>query len=753
MLNSNKFFQFISGFVAFGFTVLQGLDWLFQKYSIDSQYFNYIIIILVLAFLISISILYTKSKKSKSQKSNLSNRKSKLIRIANVLFTGLLIVLFVYFFRKSESKDKLITEFLPKISIAFDNNDINYVFKKSKELLDKYPDNEILKSFYIKSSWKINVDSDLEDTSVYIKFGRDSLWNYVGKTPIDSIRVPGLGFSENDFNLKLIKDDIEYFGSDEEYGFFEISFSKELPNGFILKKSKRDIFMNMPGIFLGSNNRIPAYGVSLTEVSNEEYKSFVDAGGYNNPEYWDFPIEIEGKKYSFDDGKLLFTDKFGKLGPKNWSYGEYPEEDIRLPVNGISWFEARAYAKYKELSLPNIYQWLDAAQLSGFTAKLPELKNSNFNSTKLKDIDFQSSNINLLPNIAGNVREWVVNSHGNDRYSILGGAYNTNEYTFNSFYSLSPFNRSDQNGIRLVKNFDNKIPSNDDFIIEHIERNFKSEVDVSDEVFDVYKSQFSYSKKPLDVKIEKIEVLDKGYSAERFEFSTPYKSDEKIYGYIIYSNQFKSKSIPIIEFPSARAIFSNEIPTPNSEIKGKKYLLDEGYSVIIPAYYNTYDREKPLKDWWPNETEEYKEAIIKIGKDYKRVIDYLETRKDLNFSKLSYMGYSWGSVTSNILLAIDDRVTSAAIFVGGLMLQKSRKEIESHFYIRRIKIPILHIVGKLDGIFEYEDSFLPWNDLIGTPKENKEIIILDKIGHGLPNDVVIKNQLKFLKKYNYISKN
>ena len=104
-------------------------------------------------------------------------------------------------------------------------------------------------------------------------------------------------------------------------------------------------------------------------------------------------------------------------------------------------------------------------------------------------------------------------------------------------------------------------------------------------------------------------------------------------------------------------------------------------------------------------------------------------------------------------MAIDDRVTSATIFVGGLMLQKSRKEIESHFYIRRIKIPILHIVGKLDGIFEYEDSFLPWNDLIGTPKENKEIIILDKIGHGLPNDVVIKNQLKFLKKYNYISKN
>ncbi len=162
----------------------------------------------------------------------------------------------------------------------------------------------------------------------------------------------------------------------------------------------------------------------------------------------------------------------------------------------------------------------------------------------------------------------------------------------------------------------------------------------------------------------------------------------------------------------------------------------------------TNNSEKTIKDWWPNETEEYKNTIIKIGKDFKKVIDYLETKKNLDISKLSYMGYSWGSVTSNILLAIDKRITSAAIFVGGLMLQKSRKEIESHLYVRRIKIPILHIVGKLDGIFEFEDSFLPWDELIGTNKEDKLTIILDKVGHGLPKDIMIKSHIRFLKKYN-----
>ena len=700
MFNSNKFFQVISGFIAFGFTILQGLDWLFKKYSIDSKWFNYMVISLFIAFISSLLILFIKSRKVENQKPKSNDRKSKLLRIANVLFTGLLLILFVYFFRKSESKDELLTELIPKISVAYDNSDLKYVFVKSKELLEDYPENKMLKTFFTKSSSKIKVDSDLKGTDVYIKYGRDSILNYVGKTPLDSLRVPKL-WSENNFKLKLVNGESEYIGANEEFGFFNISLIQKLPKGFILKNSKSDVFMNMPGVYLGSNNKIPAFGVSKTEVSNQQFKTFINSGGYQNPMYWDFPTKINGRQYSFEEGMSLFTDKYGKPGPNNWSYGEYPDGEGEFPVNGISWFEARAYAKYKSLDLPNVYQWLDAALLSGFTSKLPELKNSNYNSTKLKNVNFQSENLNLLPNIAGNIREWVINPHGNNRRAILGGAFNTNEYTFNSFYSLNPLDRSIQNGLRLVKNFGDETEEQNNYNISHIKRNFDDETDVSDEVFEVYKSQFDYPNTPLNVKISEVKSPNPNYSIEKFEMAPPYSSDEKLYGFILSSKEFKNMSVPIIEFPSARAIFSDKIIIDENLLKDRKYMLDEGYSLIIPVYYNNYDREKPLKDWWPNKSEEYKNAIIKIGKDFKRVIDYLETREDLDTKKLSYMGYSWGSVTSNILLAIDDRIKSAAIFIGGLMLQKSRKEIEAHFYLRRIKIPILHIVGKLDGIFEY----------------------------------------------------
>ena len=86
-----------------------------------------------------------------------------------------------------------------------------------------------------------------------------------------------------------------------------------------------------------------------------------------------FPFYFEGKELTYDKTIKLFTDKFGEFGPANWVYGEFPDGEENFPVQGISWFEARAYAKYKGLSLPNIFQWLDAANLSGYKFKLPNL--------------------------------------------------------------------------------------------------------------------------------------------------------------------------------------------------------------------------------------------------------------------------------------------------------------------------------------------------------------------------------------------
>lgn len=423
---------------------------------------------------------------------------------------------------------------------------------------------------------------------------------------------------------------------------------------------------------------------------------------------------------------------------------------IKDPRATVTWFEARAFAKFSNLSLPNVYQWLLA---SGNPEDLGNVnqyvtRNSNYNSTQLREVTNENGSHNGLNNIGGNVKEWTLNSNGDnqEKFSIMGGAFNEPSYTFNNYYSLSPFDRNIGNGFRLSKNLTNGQSELDNDIIPNFKRNFYEIENVSDEVFEVYKSQFSYDYMPLNSLTMNIEKFQDGYTAQRFEMNTTYESDEKLFGYIIYSNKFKDKYDPIIIYPTAGSIGSNtDINLPNQLLNRFKYLIDEGYAIIHPIYHNTYSREKTHNTFWPNDSEKYKNTIIKIGQDYKRSLDYIESRNDFNFKNLSYFGASWGSTTSNYLLAIDDRIKAAVLCVGGLMMQKSKKEIEAHYYVRRIKTPILHIVGKEDGIFGHEESYKPWKELIGTSKDKLKLIELENIGHGLPWDTVRKYHSNWIK--------
>ena len=744
MESSNKYIQIAGGFVAVIFGVLQGIDWLFKRFEIDSFYFNIILVILLVAFLISISIYFLRRKKAKSENKKLE-KKSKIKLILGIILTGIVLLIFVYFFRKINNNQALVNEIIPELIETYDEGKIAESFNKAKELLEDYPNNDIIKNYFEKSSKYVPLKIDKDGVEISVKYSGDSTYTFLGKSPIDSFIAPNLsGSMSHKLNLKYNNLEFELNGKNRYDYLMPESTIKVPENHKVFLGSKVNMFLQ--GINF-EETQIESFSLAKNEVSNLEFQEFVDAGGYENPAYWDFPFEVGNKIYDFNSSIKLFTDKYGKLGPANWSYGKFPAGQENLPVTGISWFEARAYARYSKLSLPNLYQWLFASGIpdNWFTVNQSVTNNSNYDSTQLREVSNNEGSYNELNNIGGNVKEWVLNPNGDkkEKYSIMGGAYNEASYTFNNYYSLSPFDRTIGNGFRLSKNLSNKQSHLDNKIIPDFKRNFNELEDVSDEVFEVYKSQFDYGNKPLNSITTNIEDFNEGYTAQKFELETTYQSDEKLTGYIVFSNKFKDKYSPVIVFPNASSIsINNDSNFPNL---GLKHLLDEGYAIIRPMYFNTFNRKKIINTFWASESEDYKEAIIKIGQDYKRTLDYIESRNDFDFSKMSYFGYSWGSTTSNYLLAIDDRIKAAVICVGGLMLQKSKKEVEAHYYVRRIKTPILHIIGKEDGIFGYEENYKPWKKLIGTPKDKLKLIELDNVGHGLPFDTIIKHHSNWIK--------
>jgi iron(II)-dependent oxidoreductase len=87
-------------------------------------------------------------------------------------------------------------------------------------------------------------------------------------------------------------------------------------------------------------------------VTNAEFQKFIDAAGYEQLEFW----HEEALPALLD-----FVDQTGAPGPRFWSEGQYPPDDPHLPVVGVSWFEAWAYARWVGKQLPSDAEWTKAA--------------------------------------------------------------------------------------------------------------------------------------------------------------------------------------------------------------------------------------------------------------------------------------------------------------------------------------------------------------------------------------------------------
>ncbi|MHC5021462.1 MAG: SUMF1/EgtB/PvdO family nonheme iron enzyme, partial [Planctomycetota bacterium] len=174
--------------------------------------------------------------------------------------------------------------------------------------------------------------------------------------------------------------------------------------------------------------RVTAYYIARTEVTNAQFKAFVDAGGYTDDQWWD-GLGAEAR--------ASFVDETGKPGPAEWLDGHYPAGTEALPVVGVSWAEASAYARWASARLPSEAEWLAAAGFdpnAGAFHRYPwgdawEPERVGFGAggaASLAPVGSRTgdrSNWGCL-DMAGNAMEWTAGhwAEGSPHRLILGGS-------------------------------------------------------------------------------------------------------------------------------------------------------------------------------------------------------------------------------------------------------------------------------------------------------------------------------------------
>jgi hypothetical protein len=183
----------------------------------------------------------------------------------------------------------------------------------------------------------------------------DGPWELVGQTPVEHYRAP-LAY----LRWKVVKEGFETIIHVRDPGDWDEERKMPLPGTIEWTLDEvgvlPDGMVRVPG-----NDEVPSFLIDRFEVSNRQFKGFVDAGGYRNASFWNHKFVRDGNVLSPDEAMKEFVDNTGIPGPSTWEAGDYPDGQDDHPVMGISWYEAAAYADYAGKFLPTIEHWEIAA--------------------------------------------------------------------------------------------------------------------------------------------------------------------------------------------------------------------------------------------------------------------------------------------------------------------------------------------------------------------------------------------------------
>ena len=629
----------------------------------------------------------------------------------------------------------------------------------AQEVEAVFPEDTTLARFVSMITFSVPIRTDPPGARVFIQEweGSGGEWEFLGVTPLEDVRFVGTNalFEDRPHRLRF---ELEGYQTRELLKLAVTGGAawRGIPTMDTVKLSLVDPetegMVLLPGATWGAvDGSVPFadYFMGRFEVTNQEFKEFVDADGYRSPEYWVHPFVQDGAELGFEEAMAFFRDQSGRPGPSTWSLGSFPEGQAEYPVGGVSWFEAAAFARWAGKELPTTDHWWGGVRHSRESSYLV-LPRSNLESTGPRPVG-QNEAMTVLGiyDMAGNVREWCHNEAEEGQRATMGGAWTDGDFHVGWVIPKPAFDRHETNGFRLVRTFDDEETLASLRFREErtVTRDFRAERPVSDAQFEFFRGLYDYDPVPLHPVVEKTDTMDY-WVRQKISFDLPYGERG---GVVLF--------LPLVGEPPFQTVIywggSNILAARSSDDMGPgslSFLILDGKAVARPIFKGAYERDDSLFSITHGSIPggrtgpTYRDFQIQWVKDLTACIDYLETRPDMDPEGVGYFGFSFGGQTAPIPLAVDDRIKAAVLNVGGLSDYRYMPEIDPFNFVTRVRQPVLMINGRYDIVFPFETMQLPMYELLGTPAEDKRHYV-SEASHLVPRDEVIRETLAWFDKY------
>jgi len=581
-------------------------------------------------------------------------------------------------------------------------------------------------------------------------------WHLIGRSPIEAERLPlysavEIRVEKEGFDPTVVASGVPgfYFRAS---GAPPITLheSGSLPPEMVFVPGG-DHPVRITGFNSGEAVHLDPFLIDRYEVTNAEYKQFVDAGGYQDQRYWEgLDFVDDGRRLSWEEASAAFVDQTGRPGPSTWAFGTFTTGEDDYPVSGVSWYEAVAYTRFRGKSLPTIYHWARAALEPHSNVQIfptHMLPMANFNGDGPRAVAESSA---MGPHgtfdTAGNVKEWAWNASGEHRW-LLGGAWDDEQRMYSVRFTSPPFDRSSRHGFRGVRYIDGEPDASLEAPVDAFSRDYNAARPVSDAVYQAYRSPLLYVPGELNARVEaddtqedwrRIKVtMDAGYANERMS---------------VYLFLPKNAAPPYqagIYFPGLGAFASRATGEPYRTIGGATLdVVHSGRALVIPVWNGSQDR---WDDFDSQSGEQYQRSLrtkmAEWTEDLGRTIDYLETRDDIDADRIFYYGTSFGSSTSLPLLDLEPRLKAALLTLPGYTYRQVPPEMDAVNYAPHVTMPVLMIGGRDDYVFPVETAQRPLFEQLGTPAADKRHLLYP-MGHGpIPGGQFRRDVFPWLDKY------